>query len=119
MRLSPSTRASVAPSLYSQAGCTSATTPSAWQRSRFRCEGAAELVLAGQVFQAFDDLLAGAVRVEAAGHVDADRQLLILEQVEVQVQRPAVGVAVGDAGEAVGVVEVEEFLDRLAAGSSL
>ena len=38
-RLAAGLRASVGPSLYSQAGCTSAQTPSVRQRSRLCCEG--------------------------------------------------------------------------------
>ena len=78
--------------------------------------GPPELVLARQLFQAFaDDFLAGAVGTHAARNVDADRQFLgLVERIEKIDPSPA-AVAIGDAGDAVGVVQGEQLFRRLRA----
>ena len=49
--------------------------------------GPPRLVLAGQVVEPAGDLLAAADGLNAAGDVDADRQLAVLVQVVVEVER--------------------------------
>src|SRR5947208_538093 len=92
----------------------STATPPARRHSRPAAgtlPGSTATILARQTFQPADEFFTRAGRAEAAGDIDAESQLLALTQRQVKVQRVAAGVAVGDARQALGVVEGEELLD--------
>src|SRR5262249_53533525 len=79
--------------------------------------GPAAPVLARQLVEAAHHFLARAVGVEFPRDVDAHRQLALLAQRQVQVKRVGAGVSVADAGQALGVVQREQLLHRVAPGS--